>query len=549
MNFKQNKYNILGFIAGAHSCGAAFIPKDNDVIVIEEERMNRIKVWKDYEADFDRYPFDSITALIERHGLVLDEVDFFTSFLDYDNCREIFWKTFGFYLPFHKFVKTDHHQCHATASYLLSGFKEDTLVFCADASGSNGYSSKTYIGSNGYMKLVDSISTRKKSLGHFYAALTEIIGFKRLKDEGKVVGLSGHGTFWEGLYKIWDDVIKIEDTQTNEDTHEVELGGLYLDMYTSFFKMVGSKYWKAKHTIQDIAYTGQLLFENKVVHLLCNIHNRFPNIRKIALSGGIFANVKLNKRINELELFDEVFVLPPMGDEGLALGSALVTLTSLYNDIKPFRLDNVYFGNSYSENEIKIAADEVLGEYDFVPFIDYSFIANLLVGKKILGLYQGSSEHGARALGNRSIIADPTDSETYDILNNKLQRNDYMPFAPAVLEQDANLIFDIKKSRYTCEFMTMLVDTKEEYRDKIPTCVHPVDKTARIQIVTRNNNKMFYDILRAYKNLSGIGCLVNTSFNVHNEPIVERPQEAMTHLKNGIIDYLVTPHGIYSIVP
>jgi carbamoyltransferase len=95
----------------------------------------------------------------------------------------------------------------------------------------------------------------------------------------------------------------------------------------------------------------------------------------------------------------------------------------------------------------------------------------------------------------------------------------------------------------------MLVDTKEEYRDKIPTCVHPVDKTARIQIVTRNSNKMFYDILRSYKNVSGIGCLVNTSFNVHNEPIVERPQEAMIHLKNGIIDYLVTPNGIYSIVP
>lgn len=549
MNFKHNKYNILGFIGGAHSCGAAFIPKDKDVIVIEEERMNRIKVWKDYEADFERYPFDSITTLIERHGLILEEVDFFTSFIPYEECLNIFLKTFGFYLPFHKFVKTDHHQCHAISSYLFSGFKEDTLVFCADASGSNGYSSKTYIGSNGYMSFVDGITTKKKSLGHFYAALTEIIGFKRLKDEGKVVGLSGHGTFWEGLYKIWDNVIKIEETSTDNDSHDVELGGVYFDMYNSFFKMVGSKYWKAKHTIQDIAYTGQLLFENKVVHLLINIRNRCPHIKKLALSGGIFANVKLNKRINELEEFDEVFVLPPMGDEGLALGSALVTLTSIYNDIKPFRLDNVYFGNSYSENEIKMAADEVLGEYDFIPFIDYGFIAKLLVGKKILGLYQGSSEHGARALGNRSIIADPTDPETYDILNNKLQRNDYMPFAPAVLEQDANIIFDVKKSKYSCEFMTMLVDTKEEYRDKIPTCVHPIDKTARIQIVNKNSNKMFYDILRAYKNLSGIGCLVNTSFNVHNEPIVERPKEAMNHLKNGIIDYLVTPHGIYSIVP
>jgi carbamoyltransferase len=547
MNFKENKYNILGFIAGAHSCGAAFIPKDKDVIVIEEERMNRIKVWKDYENDFDRYPFDSITCLIDRHGLDLNEVDFFTSFISYEDSCEIFLQAFGFELPFHKFVRTDHHQCHAIASYLFSDFKEDTLVFCADASGSNGYSSKTYIGSNGTIKFVDGITTKRKSLGHFYAALTEIIGFKRLKDEGKVVGLSGHGTFWDELYRVWDDVIKIEDTHTNEDKHDVELGGVYLDMYTSFFKMVGSKYWKAKHTIQDMAYTGQLLFENKVLHILCNIHNNFPHIKKLALSGGIFANVKLNKRINELDLFDEVFVLPPMGDEGLALGSALVTLKSLNKDIRPFRLDNVYFGNTYTENEIKEAADEVLGDYEFISFIDSNYIANLLINKKIIGLYQGASEHGARALGNRSIIADATHPDTYDILNNKLQRNDYMPFAPAVLEQDANLIFDIQKSPYTFEFMTMLVDTKEEYRDKIPTCVHPVDKTARIQIVTRNSNKMFYDILRAYKNVSGIGCLVNTSFNIHNEPIVERPTEAMTHLKNGIIDYLVTPNGIYSI--
>ena len=546
MNVLGNTYKILGVIGGAHSCGVAYINGNEKPIVLEEERLNRIKVWRDYEADFCRFPNDSLVCLMERYGVNFDDVDYFTSFLTYAEVKAIFFDTIGYHVPEHKFIKVDHHQAHAAASYYFSGMQGDVLVFCADASGANGYSSKTYIGQNGDMRYVGGISTKRKSLGHFYSALTEFIGYKRLKDEGKIVGLSGHGQFWQALYDVWDSVIEIQGTQTDADTHEVELGGVYLDMHNTFFKMVGSKYWRSKSTLEDIAHTGQHLFENKVTHLLTNIHNQYPHIRKLCVSGGIFANVKLNKRINEMNWVDEVFVLPPMGDEGLALGSALVTLKQLVPSMQPFKLGDVFFGNEYTQQEVELAAQEVLGQFDHTPFVDYDFIANLLMGKKILGLYQGRSEHGARALGNRSIIADATHQDTYQRLNDKLQRNDYMPFAPAVIDEDANIIFEVTKSAYTCEFMTMLVNTRDDFKDKIPTCVHPVDKTARIQIVTQESNNMFYQILKAYKNHMGFGCLVNTSFNVHNEPIVERPQEAFTHLKNGIIDYLITPYGIYT---
>lgn len=546
MNVLGNTYKILGVIGGAHSCGVAYINGNEKPIVLEEERLNRIKVWRDYEADFCRFPNDSLVCLMERYGVNFDDVDYFTSFLTYAEVKAIFFDTIGYHVPEHKFIKVDHHQAHAAASYYFSGMQGDVLVFCADASGANGYSSKTYIGQNGDMRYVGGISTKRKSLGHFYSALTEFIGYKRLKDEGKIVGLSGHGQFWQALYDVWDSVIEIQGTQTDADTHEVELGGVYLDMHNTFFKMVGSKYWRSKSTLEDIAHTGQHLFENKVTHLLTNIHNQYPHIRKLCVSGGIFANVKLNKRINEMNWVDEVFVLPPMGDEGLALGSALVTLKQLVPSMQPFKLGDVFFGNEYTQQEVELAAQEVLGQFDHTPFVDYDFIANLLMGKKILGLYQGRSEHGARALGNRSIIADATHQDTYQRLNDKLQRNDYMPFAPAVIDEDANTIFEVTKSAYTCEFMTMLVNTRDGFKDKIPTCVHPVDKTARIQIVTQESNNMFYQILKAYKNHMGFGCLVNTSFNVHNEPIVERPQEAFTHLKNGIIDYLITPYGIYT---
>ena len=538
----MKEYKILGFIAGAHSCGAAYVVNGKVIAVIEEERLTRVKPHVDYENNFERYPMKSLNCLRERHGMVYDEIDYFTSFFPKETGIEIFKAVSGYDIPSHKYISVDHHQSHAIFSYYTSGFEEDTLVFCADASGgANLHHSRTYLGSNGKMIYIDGIDNSRKSLGHFYCALTEFLGYKRLKDEGKIVGLSGHGSMWDALYHAWDSVIEIEDTKTSVDTHNIELGGVYQDLYGKFFNLMGSKNWKTKYLQQKIAYTGQVLFEDKVIKLIQNLHKKAPHTRKIALSGGIFANVKLNKRINELEEFDEIYVLPPMSDEGLALGCAMGVMAQLQNDYRPFRLKDVFLGNEYTRDEV-LASSEGLNRVD----LSLDLVGSLLMDKKILGLYQGRSEHGPRALGNRSIICDCTHKETYDILNGKLQRNDYMPFAPAILDEDVDRVFHLNKSKYTSEFMTLLVDTKDEWKDKIPTVVHPIDKTARIQLVTKDSNPLFYQILKKYKELSGVGILVNTSFNVHNEPIVERPEDAFNHLRSGIIDYLVTPYGIFS---
>jgi len=536
---KESK--ILGFIAGAHSCGACYMKNGEIVAVIEEERLTRIKTHVDFENSFERYPNQSVNCLRNRYGVVFDEMDYFTSFFPFETARHIFKAAFLYEIPESKYIYIDHHESHAILSYYLSGFQEDTLVFCADASGGvNAHSSRTYIGTLGRLEYLDGITTKKKSLGHFYAAITEFVGFKRLKDEGKVVGLSGHGNVWPNLYSAWKDVIKIEGTQTDDDNHSIEAGGVYQDLFTKFYQVVGSKYWKNKSAVEDIACTGQTIFEEKVIELIKNFHSRVPHVKKLALSGGIFANVKLNKKINELKEFDEIFVLPPMGDEGLAFGCCVGAWKQLNPEFKPYRLQNVFLGNEYSKEEFDKAA-EGFERHDF----NLEMVSNLLKNKKILGLYQGRSEHGPRALGNRSIICDCTHEQTYNILNDKLQRNDYMPFAPAVLDEDVDRYFTIEKSKYTAEFMTLLVDTKEEWKEAIPTVVHPKDKTARIQIVTSESNPLFYQILKAYKEATGMGILVNTSFNVHNEPIVETPENAFNHLRNGIIDFLVSPYGIY----
>jgi carbamoyltransferase len=537
----MKKSKILGFIAGAHSCGTCYVEDGNIVAVIEEERLTRIKPYVDFENSFERYPIKSMDCLRNRYGVKYEEMDYFTSFFPYETAKQIFKAAFLYEIPEEKYVFIDHHEAHAILSYYISGFQEDTLVFCADASGGvNGHSSRSYLGTRARLEYLDGITTKKKSLGHFYAAITEFIGFKRLKDEGKVVGLSGHGNVWGNLYNAWDKVLKIEGTQTDDDLHHVEAGGVYYELNKSFYEMVGSKYWKNKGAIEDIACTGQKLFEDKVIQLIKNLHQRVPHTKKLALSGGIFANVKLNKKINELEEFDEIFVLPPMGDEGLAFGCCLGALKKIHPEFSPFRIPNMFLGNEYSREEVLNAASGFNRAE-----LDFDYVSSLLKDKKILAIYQGRSEHGARALGNRSIICDPSHPETYDILNGKLERNDYMPFAPAVLDEDVDMIFELKKSKYSAEFMTLLVDTKPEWKDKIPTVVHPVDKTARIQIVTENSNPLFYKILKNYKQTSGAGILVNTSFNIHNEPIVETPENAFNHLRNGIIDYLITPYGIF----
>ena len=535
---------IVGFTAGAHSCGIAYMDAGKIVCVLEEERFTRQKCFVDYENDFERFPTESIYALIDdkRFNVNFADVDYFTSFFPYEFAKEILKSILNFDLPKEKYIKIDHHESHATASYFLSGFQDDTLIFCADASGgTNNYNSKTWIGSNGKMTYVDGITNQRKSLGHFYAALTELLGFKRLKDEGKVVGLSGHGKFWQEFYHVLDNTLKVEGTKTDKDNHPVEFGQLYLDLYKNFFGLIGSKYFKSKHALADMAFTGQVFFENKVVDIINNFHIKYPHIRKLALSGGIFANVKLNKRLNSLHWVDELFVLPTMGDEGLPLGCCLAVYKK-FNSILPHKLDNIFFGIRYTNDEVIEAGQEFV-----YRDIDFDFIVKELLDKKILALYQGRSEHGARALGNRSIICDCTHEETYKILNDKLQRNDFMPFAPAVLDEDVDMIFDVPKSKYTCEFMTMLVDTKPEWQELIPTVVHPIDKTARIQIVTAKSNPLFYLILKKYKEITGYGILVNTSFNVHNEPIVETPQNAFNHLRNGLIDHLITNVGIYSL--
>jgi carbamoyltransferase len=531
---------ILGLSAGSHSCGISLIENGKIIFSLEEERHTRVKVYKDFYSNYFRYPQQSIIEAIDKFNLDTNSIDYITSYYPKHEVK-MFWESMNLgVFPEQKFIFVDHHDSHAATAYYMSGFDEDTLVVTMDASGGQ-YSAKYFIGSEGHLEYINGLDLTRKSFGHYYAMLTEFLGFKRLKDEGKVVGMAAHGRHDTILYQAFNECIKIEGIHTDKDQSDVLLGQVYVDFYTNYYKKLGSKVFFG--TKADLAYTGQLVFEEKILQVFNNLHNMYPNVKKVAVAGGVFANVKLNKRINELYWVDEMFVAPPMGDEGCPLGCALMVHKMFTPDFKPFKLDNMFMGTSYTDAEV---GEDYWDQNKFSREIfTPELAAKYLAEGKIMGMFNGRYEHGPRALGNRSIIGEVTNPDTYDKINNKLQRNDFMPFAPAVMEEHADTIFNVTKSRYTAEFMTMLYDTRPEWADRIPTVVHPKDKTARIQIVTKTSNPTFYRVLDEYNKLTGVPVLLNTSFNVHEEPIVCHPSEAFNHLENDIVDLLIINNFIY----
>lgn len=543
---------ILSFIYGEHCSGLSVIENGRPVYCYEEERFCRVKTSTDWRNLYFRLPIMSLYELKYKNNIDINDFDLyiFPHLPQLPNSFEIYINEMAdrcnWYLDVDKIksrsMEYDHHGSHCALAYYTSGFvNKKCLVVSIDALGSN-YSAKYYLGENNKMVYIDGLEVGRISFGAYYAMLTEFLGFQRLKDEGKIVGMSSHGKIHDSLVNIFDKSIGLIDGIKTKYMNDGD-SEMFINFYSNYFKTNGSKFYKNQNTMNDIAACGQHVFENKICELLNNLHKMYPEYDHLCLSGGVFANVKLNKRINELSWVKEVYITPPMGDEGLTLGGALY-VNSIKNDQDIFRLNNVYLGSEYNNNEIENTIIDKFNDVFSEP-LDVEKISKLLSDGHIVGLFQGRMEYGPRALGNRTILADASKSDTYNKLNSRLHRNDCMPFAPVVLAEHANKVFKVDKSLYTAEFMTMLYDTHSEWHDRIPAALHPIDKTARIQLVYEDKNKLLYDILQSFYNRTNIPVLINTSFNVHEEPIVCWPENALEHLKNGIVDYLIIEDRLY----
>jgi carbamoyltransferase len=290
------------------------------------------------------------------------------------------------------------------------------------------------------------------------------------------------------------------------------------------------------------SFTLQKLTNDLFLKFMEDIHKTYPEYTKFCFAGGLFANVKLNQKINELNWVDEIYIYPPMGDEGLSLGACIMKSVELGEWTKPKKFKNLYFSKSYTNEEIY----EISQQFDFerVPYIP-SKMAEKINNGGIIGFFNGGSEYGPRALGARSILVKPTEPDTHRELNRRLKRHDTMPFAPIVLSEYFDDLFYPSKSKYASEFMTICFSTKEEWIDKIPAVIQKSDKTARPQIVNKDKLPKFWEILNEYYSISDIPVLLNTSFNSHNEPIIENPIQAFRTLNEGIIDELIIEDYVY----
>ena len=348
--------------------------------------------------------------------------------------------------------------------------------------------------------------------------MTSSLGFKPSRHEGKIVGLASYGD-----PKILSDILLSHIEQTEGDFKIFGSNNIYLSRYlaSSFSKI-------------DVAAAYQHVLEVVATRFI-SYWVKKTGIDTVVLSGGVTANVKLNQRIFEIEEVKNIFIYPNMGDGGCGTGAALYQCWD--GGIKD-TISNAYFGPDYSENEIEKELKNHNLEYSRPENLAEQ-VAKLIFDGSVVARFSGRMEYGPRALGNRSIMYHGQEPEVNQWLNKRLGRTEFMPFAPVTLYEAREKYFhNIKGAEHTAEFMTITFDCTDEMKRDCPAAVH-IDGTARPQLIRREVNPGYYDILKEYEKLSGISSLINTSFNMHEEPIVCSPHDAVRAFLDGRLDVLV----------
>ncbi len=430
----------------------------------------------------------------------------------------------------------NHHLAHALPCLFHTDW-DDALLYTSDGGGDNvQYSQRVF--RDGRLETLyggdDCLlePMRIDSLGLAYGYATQALGYKINRHEGKLTGLAAHGrpVAYEALARHFS----VDDAaQVHSDFES------YPAMRRFVFEVAEGV------APEDMAASIQRLLEEYTLTAVRRLLEQYP-VRHLGLSGGVFANVRLNQRLAEETGVDEVFVYPVMSDQGLAAGGVLEYL--LERDGlevwlgKRYPIDTLYYGRDYGD-----AVDAALGaQFERISTTPVETSAALVAEGKIVGFYSRGMEYGPRALGARSILASPADPAINDVLSKRLERTEFMPFAPVVAEEDAAEVFEIGPvNAYTARFMTITCAVREAWKTRIPAVVH-VDGTVRPQIIRRSENPTYFDILAAFKSRTGLAVLINTSFNVHEEPIINKPDECARALDEGRIDFLTTERAVYA---
>jgi len=413
-----------------------------------------------------------------------------------------------------KLRRGEHHLAHAAGAYYASGF-ERALIVTLDGYGS-GLAGSISVGEGGKIRRVHDLEY-PHSLGTFYESVTSSLGFKPSRHEGKIVGLAAYGDAG-----ILLDILLSRFDQTPGNFRIAESNNIY------FSRLLAGRFPKI-----DVAAAYQRVLEV----VACNYIRHYvkeTGLDAVVLSGGCMANVKLNQRIYEIEGVKRAFVYPNMGDGGA--GNGLALLHSWPGGVREAYHD-VYLGPSFSDAEVR-AELEKAGLTFTEPQDLAGEVARHIHGGNVIGRFDGRMEYGPRALGNRSILYHARNPEVNQWLNQRLGRTEFMPFAPVTLWEARHRCYkNIDGADHAAEFMTVTFDCTDFMRESCPAAVH-VDGTARPQLVKREVNAGYYDIIAAYEKLSGIPTLINTSFNMHEEPIICSPADAVRAFLQGNLDAL-----------
>ena len=567
---------ILGINAYHPNAAAAMLVDGRLVAAVEEERLNRVK----YAAGL---PWRAIQFCLTQAGAKLGDVDHIAVPRDprarlgtklryalrmprfaLDRARVL--RRFvglredlaaAFQIAPEKiraqFHRVEHHTAHLASSYFASPF-DRAAVLSADGLGDFG-SSMSALGEGPKMRILGDVAF-PHSLGIYYTALTQYIGFWKFGDEYKVMGLAAYGQpeFLEECRRMVraDGPLSFRlnpayfthqsqgaDMTWRESDRTPVLGRLFSSYLEQRLGPARKPEEPLTQRHRNIAASMQTALE-EVLIAYWNGLARQSGEKALCLAGGVAFNCVANGKIFDTTPFERVFVQPAAGDAGLSVGAALAVRHQILGHPREFVMEHAYWGPQYSKEEMRAAVAQA-GSADATETLELdepalvAATARHIADGKIVGWFQGAAEWGPRALGNRSILADPRRSEMKDILNRRIKhREPFRPFAPSIVEEATGEFFE---KSHPSPFMTFAYPVRPEKRAAIPAPTH-VDGTARLQTVSRSANPLYWKLLRAVGDLTGVPVVLNTSFN-DNEPIVCRPEEALDCFRRTRMDVLV----------
>lgn len=445
-----------------------------------------------------------------------------------------------FGIPEDKVVYVSHYLAHAETAYHFSGI-DSTLIVAWDGYGLDEQGKplcgQVYKGVNGKLEFLEEIPVYT-SLALYYGAVTVALGFKLNDGEGKTMGLAAYGEKSGAVQKICNLFPYFDGRRWVARNNWLEVNGVSRPDYFRYTPTYRYLRWLVEeYGAEQVAYAAQQVLEEEGENYFRYLVGKY-GLHRATCAGGIFLNVKFNMRLLKRKIVDELFIYPNPGDGGIAVGAAIAAAKKFGEKIEMQEMQNTALGCEFSASEIREAIKS-FGKRISAKHLGsriHKVVAQEIKKGQVIGWFQGRGEWGPRALGQRSVLADPRSVNTKERINSKLKQRDwFMPFAPAILSEHT---VKFLVHGYGTPFMTLTDDVKPNQAKKIPAAVH-IDNTARAQIVYKKANPGYWKVIDEFYQLTRVPVLLNTSFNKHGLPIVHSPKEAIEHLLWGCIDELV----------